>query len=464
MTITKTEETGTVKKGFAAALADAFTKVLQTRSWESSSSGTDTFDDGMGTAAAAPAGTTIVVEAATEAANKAKSDPIPGVSEFTAAISPLVDVISKLDGRLAKLESAPVGTRVLAKAGLIDVSDNSGAKFPEFAKHLRDVSNLSPGQKLNKATISSGGWSYGLSTVEAGTFIDYIVDQSVLLKLCRTIKMPDKKYFIDKVGLGGKVLVKGTPGTDPGDTVSLSGPTQVSLDASEILAIVSVGDDTLEDNIEGDAFLQHLLGMIARSAANELEEAAIHGDTAVADSGILDRLNGWYKLAKAGGAHVIEAMADTNRFWPGTNAAKATKLLKALPSKYRMDPSKLRVLLNPDVYLDYNDELASKGYSDAWQAITGLKDLPVRGVPHVQVPYLKTNMEFTYSATPYTDGTAVIFTDVRNLLFGIHREIRLEPFRQPRKRCTDYVLSARIAANIENGDAIAIYDHAKVQA
>jgi hypothetical protein len=72
-------------------------------------------------------------------------------------------------------------------------------------------------------------------------------------------------------------------------------------------------------------------------------------------------------------------------------------------------------------------------------------------------------MGFTYSATPYTDGTAVIFTDLRNLLFGIHRDIRIEPYRQPRKRATDYVLSMRCAVNIENGDAIGIYDHAKVK-
>jgi hypothetical protein len=299
--------------------------------------------------------------------------------------------------------------------------------------------------------------------VEAGQFIDYIVDQSTLLKLCRTVKMPNKKYFIDKIGLGGKVLVKGTPGTDPGDTVSTSGPTQVILDSNEVLAIVSIGDDTLEDNIEGDAFVQHLLGMIARAAANELEQAAIHGDTTVADTGILDRWDGWYKLAKANGAHVIEGMTDTDRYWPGTNAAKATKVLKAIPSKYRQDMRNMACILNQDVYLDYNDELANKGYTDAWQAITGMTDLPVRGVKNVKVPMLQTNMSFSYSSTPYTDGTIVMFTDLRNLIFGIHRDIKIEPFRQPRKRATDYVLSMRGAVNIENCDAIGLYDHAKVK-
>jgi hypothetical protein len=274
--------------------------------------------------------------------------------------------------------------------------------------------------------------------------------------------MTDKKQPIDKIGLGSKVLVKGTPGTDPGDTVSLSGPTQVMLDSSEILAIVSVGDDTLEDNIEGEAFVQHLLGMIARAASNEMEEALIHGDTGTADAGILDRWDGIYKLAKANGAHVIEGMTDANRFWPGAAAAKATKVLKSIPTKYRQDLRNLACILAPDLYLDYNDELATKGYANAWASITGIQDLPVRSVKNVQVPMLKTNMGFNYSSTPYTDGTIVMFTDLRNLIFGIHRDIKIEPFRQPRKRATDYVLSMRAAVQIENGDAIGIYDHAKV--
>jgi hypothetical protein len=52
---------------------------------------------------------------------------------------------------------------------------------------------------------------------------------------------------------------------------------------------------------------------------------------------------------------------------------------------------------------------------------------------------------------------------LQNLIFGIHRDIKLEPYRQPRKRATDYVLSMRATPQIENGDAIAIYDHAKVK-
>jgi hypothetical protein len=470
----------TKQKSLARRLADVIEGVLKaqtTTTVQSSSTSqySSEYTETVNSEAGAPpnasgdGSTTIVI---TDAVEKTTPAPAPAaaaagqdgdVGEVVKAIEPLAKAVVSIDSRLAKLESRPVGSQQVAKSAGITVTDRSGAKFPEFTKFLSQASQLSPGQRLTKATITSSGWSYGLSMAEAAVFIDYVVDQSTLLKLCRTVQMPDKKYNIDKIGLGGKVLVKGTPGTDPGDTVSVSGPTQVQLDAEEVIAIVSIGDDTLEDNIEGDAFVQHLLNMIAAAAANELEEAAIHGDTTVPDAGILDRWDGWYKLAKAAGAHVVEAMTDTNRYWPGDAAAKATKLLKALPSKYRKDLRNLRCILPEDLYLDYSDELAAHGSSEGFMAITGIKDLSVRSVQHVRVPLLKTDMSFTYSATPYTDGTFVMFTDLRNLIFGIHRGIKIEPFRQPRKRCTDYVLSMRADAQIENGDAIAIYDHAKVQ-
>ena len=430
---------------------DQVKKAQQTRTYSSTS--TETYDDGEAEGADEPI--TVVIQQTAPA----EEDPLEK------AFRPIAEALAKTNQRLDKLESSPVGSRVLkanATGTAAAAESRGGEKFPEFTKYLVEKSGLSAGQKLSKATITASNFSYGLSYAEADRFLDYIIDQSVLMKTCRTVKMPNQKYNIDKVGLGGKVLVKGTPGVDPGDSVSIN-TGQIQLSAREVLAIVSIGDDTLEDNIEGDAFVQHLLGMISRSTANELEQAFIQGDRNVADAGILDQFDGWYKTAKASGAHVVEAMADTDRYWPGLNATKMTRILKAIPSKYRMDMAMLGCILHNDLYLDYNDELASKGYSDAWAAITGMTDLPIRSVKNLRVPMLSTAQNFTYAATPYTNGTFVMVTDVRNLIVGIHRDIKMESFREPRKRSTSYVLSMRMDNTIENSDAIGIYDHAQVK-
>lgn len=480
------------QKSLSVQIADAVRSVIAkattTRTYDntytSNSRSVETVEDGSSAAdATADGGTTVVVvtdtvEKAAPAVNAAQAPAAAAPADSSAedlsstitkametGLSPVAKAVEALDTRLSAIENRSVGSQKVKSmaSNNISVDSNASDRFPAFTNFLQKASGLTPGQKLTKATLTTSGWTYGLSFQEAKQFIDFMVDQSVLMKQCRTVIMPDKKYRIDKIGLGGKVLVKGVAGVDPGDTVSVSNPTAVELSAEEVVAIVSISDDAIEDNIEGDAFVQHLLGMVSRAAANELDQAAIHGDTAVADTGILDRWDGFYKLAKSGGAHVIEGMADTDRYWPGGNGAKATKLLKALPTKYRQDYRNLGCILHNDLYLDYMDELASKGYSEAWQAITGMQDVPIRSVKNVRVPMLKTDMGFTYSSTPYTDGTFVMVTDLRNLIVGVHREIKIEPQRFARKRCTDYILSMRADVKIENADAIALYDHAKVK-
>lgn len=476
------------KKSLTQQIADALHTVLKgtnsrtvVSEYTSSSTSTETINTPDAPAAAEPAAATVVVVAESAPTAAAKSAPAaaaaPAASAqataepdgetitkaIAAGLEPLVKTITVFDSRLSAIEKTSVGSGAVRKSNLISATPNDpAARFTDFTKFLEAKT---PGQKLSKATITSGGWSYGLSITEATAFLDFVIDESTLLKKIRTVRMPTAKYRIDKIGLGGSVLKKGTPGVDPGDTVSVNNPTQIELSGDEIIAIVSVGDDTLEDNIEGDAFVQHLLRMIGAAAANELEQAGIHGDTAVVDNtGIMDRWDGYYKLAKANGAHVTEGMTDTDRYWPGTAGAKATKLLKSLPTKYRNDQRQLAWIQHPDIYLDYNDELATKGYSEAWGALTGMSDLPLRGIQNIKVPLMKTNMSFTYSSTPYTDGTFLMLTDLRNLIFGIQRDIRIEAQRFARKRCTDYVLSFRGDIAIENGDAIALYDHAKVKA
>lgn len=478
------------RKSLAGQVADALKTVLGAKAQtvrvsehnyvsQSQSTTRETVDDGEGQ----PGGggsTTIVITDAPEAGKTACADAEPSSAKaaakaletasaaspaeaLNAAVAPLVKSLGSLDARLAAVEKSSLGSSVMKAAATATVASNGGSKFPAFKAFLEQ---MTPGQRLSKAVITAQNWQYGLSVDEATNFLQFIVDESVLLKRIRTVFMNSPTKNIDKIGLGSKVLVKATPGVDPGDTVALSGPSQIQLVSREIIGIVSVGDDTLEDNIEGDAFLQTLLGMVSRAAANEIEQAAIHGDTSVADTHLLDRWDGFYKKAVTGGCHRIEAMADTDRFWPGQNGVKATRMLKALPTKYRQDVRTLGWILHPDVYLDYNDELATKGYSEAFASITGIRDVPLRGIQNIQAPLLKTDMAFSYGDPPvqHTNGTIVMLTDLRNLILGLQREIRIETQRNARKRATDFVLTMRGDVQVENPDAIALYDHARVKA
>ena len=376
-----------------------------------------------------------------------------------AAIAPLQQSIATFDSRLATIENTPVGSGQIAKSTIFNSTQSTGAsKFPEFSKMLFEAAGLTPGQRLTKAAITSASFSYGLHVEEANAFIDYIINESVLLKQVRNVKVMGKTAQIAKIGLGSKVLRKGTAGTDPGDTVSIT-TSQIDLTCPEVVGIVRISDDALEDNIEGDALVQHLLTMIGAAAANELEVAAIHADTAVADAaGINDRWDGWLKKSLAGG-QVVDATGDTDRFWPGTQGGKGDRMIMSLPTKYR-NYQNMRWLLHPDVYLNYNQALAALGISEAYASVTGIKDAPLRSIANLQVPAIRTDL--TVGAG--SDGTIVMLTDLRNLIFAVSRDIRIESQRVPRARSTDYVISMRATVEIENLAAVAVYNKAKVKA
>jgi hypothetical protein len=474
VTIQKTEPTaqGQPKlKTLAERIGEAVRGVVkgqQTREVQSNSTYVETFNDGQpdGTADQQQPIVVVVQDSAPAAAPPiAKAtpaaDPVPDTAEIIKAA--LAEALNPFSERLAKLEKAPVGSAVIRKyAGGSGVQVADRGMFPGFSKFLAEKAGLSPGQKISKATITSASLgSYGLSFEESGAFLDYVIDESVVLKNIRTVKMKNQRQPIDKIGLGSTVMVKSVVGVDPGDTTSVT-TSQVMLQSQDCMAVINIGDDTLQDNIEGDEFVQHLLGMVSRAAANEIEAASILGDSTLAVTGIMNMWDGFYKLAKANGAHVIEGMADTDRYWAGANGAKMTKLLKALPTKYRRDKAMMRNLIHPDLYLDYTDTLTGISSVPGFAAITGGADVPIRGVQHLQAPGISESMAFTYSSTNYTNGTFVMLTNPQNLIVGIHQDITLEPFREPVKRQTRWAMVLRQDVKIENADAIAIYDHALV--
>lgn len=392
--------------------------------------------------AAPPATPAAAAPTAEERVVKAVVDVIKPVAEEVRAFGRRVEVLEK---------AAPTTSRISVGEPL-----NKAARFPEFSRYLEQTA----GQRLSKAAILTSDFTYGLTEEESARFIDYMVDQSALLKRIRTPRLNAHQTKIDKIGLGTNVLKKQTQGTDPGETVSVT-TSQIALNPKDIIAVVRITDNVLADNIEGEAFLQHLLDMVSRSASNELELAGMMADDAVPDTYIMDIWDGWYTRAIAGGsgAHITDATGDADRYWPGTDQAKAVKLLKTLPHKYRLDPALLAWIQNPDIYLDYQDTLAGRETGLGDQSVTGRTDVPLRGIANVRMPLLPTNL----TVGGGTDGTFVMLTNPQNLIMGFRKQITIESDRLPRLSATDWVITFRADVAVENLDAVAIYKNAKVK-
>jgi len=388
---------------------------------------------------------------------------------------------------------------------------------------------------INKAEVitpSSFSAPASLSKEEADKFIDYVVDQSFLKSNARVERMNAPTKTIAKVGIGQSILKPAKSAVDPGNTVSIT-TDQLTLETKEIIAIAEISDDTLEDNIEGDAFVDHLMRMIAAQAANELEYMCLYGKRIAnpnTATHINQLVNGWITSARERG-HKLNAR-DNSLFTDAyIEPSKFSRTFKALPSKYKGNKQALRFLLADDIYQDYNDYLGARSVSTADPYLLGVGNLTYSNIKLQTVSLLPTDRPvaviggvsttltnaptagantFTVadatgitagmtlaldlnggyeeivtvasvntntitiegtlffdhlSGTPVTevtpDGSDILLTDYRNLIFGIQRDIKWETERHPRKRSTSFVMTLRVDTQVENEDALVLLQNIK---
>lgn len=372
-----------------------------------------------------------------------------------------------------------------------------------------------------------------LSKEEADKFIDYVIDQSFMKANARVERMNAPTKTIAKVGIGQNILKPAKSAVDPGNTVSIT-TDQLTLETKEIIAIAEVSDDSLEDNIEGDAFVDHLMRMIAAQAANELDLMCMYGkriDHPNEATDIKQLVNGWITIARQNG-HKLNAR-DTSMFGDdkGITPDKLSRIVKTLPNKYRGNKGNLRFLLADDIYQDYNDYMGARAVSTADPYLLGVGRLTYSNIPLTAVSLMPTDrpvisvgganttlvnspaagtnllkvadgtninpgdtlvIDFQggyeevvtvaqVSGTDITidgklyyshtneqtvnacvcDGTDLLLTDYRNLIFGIQRDIKWETERHPRRRSTSFVMTLRVDTQIENPDALVIMEGLK---
>ena len=136
-----------------------------------------------------------------------------------------------------------------------------------------------------------------LADEEADRFIDYVVDESVLKNNARIIKMKKETKNVRALGLGEKRFLY------PGDTFNSEdylrrlAEMKIPLVTKKLRGCVQIHDDDLEDNIEADAFADHIMRMVTSRIGNELDEIFWIGDTGslsgFANVDSRSRFDGW---------------------------------------------------------------------------------------------------------------------------------------------------------------------------
>jgi hypothetical protein len=294
-----------------------------------------------------------------------------------------------------------------------------------------------------------------LNPEQTDTFIRTLIDSPTIINACRTVTMSAPTRKINKIGFGSRILHPADQSGGAEDSGangrhlaaakrSKADISQIELNTKEVMAEVHIPYEVLEDNIEGGninagatgspgGLHSTLVQMIAERAALDMEELLLLGDTQSGDP-YLALLDGWLKRSTA---HVVNAGGAT------INKDVFKAGIKAMPDKYLRNRASLVQFVSVDNETEYRDTYAGRQTSLGDTMLQGANDLRVFGTGIQAVPLM-----------PESKG---LFTNPLNLILGIQRRITMEYDKDIRARTFIIVLTARIANQIEETDAVVSY-------
>lgn len=332
--------------------------------------------------------------------------------------------------------------------------------------------------KTDEVTTSVVGAASGglLNAAQSNRFIDFVVDQSVLMQNSRVVRMRTPSMDIDKLSVGTRLMAKATEATNDGANAPVTF-SKVSLTSVKLRLDWELSTESLEDNIEGPSLEDHIAQVMARQTANDMDDLLINGNTS-SSNGLLKALDGFIKLGLASGTTVDEG---------GDNVSRSTfdRVLRNLPGKYLQRRNELRFFTGPGVVQDAIYSLGnpnsatesaagapSPGSTTGDMAFLqgamranggpGSTGLSPFGIPLVEVPLMPETVSGDYSGAAGSHGYLEL-TFPNNRIVGIHRDITVYREFKPKTDTIQYTQYMRVACNIENAESYVIAKNVKLR-
>lgn len=298
-------------------------------------------------------------------------------------------------------------------------------------------------QKADLALADITGNNGVLLPAQAQSFIRLLIKQSKILGMATVTPLKSEKQIINKIRFGSRILRAGREGKAlPDSDRTKPNFTNVEHDAQLFKAEVRITDEALEDNIEGEALKNTILTLMAEAVSRDMEEVIVQGDTTSSDT-FLASFDGILKLA------------TSNTVGGGTVAlAKGVlrDMIKAMPSEYLRDKSRLRYLTSVDAEIDYRDSLADRvtALGDAALGATAASAMTVgySGIPLEDVPLFPENLGGG------SNTTNVLLLDPKNIDVGIWRNIKIETDRDISEGVVKVVATVRFDALYQEETAV----------
>lgn len=259
---------------------------------------------------------------------------------------------------------------------------------------------------LQKGLITSGDLANGgkLNPKQADRFIDFVIDETGLDKMARIERFRNEQMQIDKIGVGRRVTVPATEARDPAVRRGIT-TSKVTLTPVKLMTPFEISDEFGEHNIEGDAVEDTIVRMMATQTGNDMEELMILGDIlgpAALESDLLDGgsttgyikdtflalFNGWLRKADNGNLVDFDGQAISNNVF--------SRMLNAMPNKYRRQRNRLRFLVSDDLEQLYREKVSTRATAAGDRAAVSADNLTPFGVPLLPIslfPFNPTTVE-----------------------------------------------------------------------
>lgn len=255
---------------------------------------------------------------------------------------------------------------------------------------------------------SSGGI---LQPAQAAKFMRVLIKQSKLMGMSTVVPMRAQKQLIEKIRFNGRVLRAGVEAQalSQGDRAKPN-LGKVQLDAQLFKAEVRLDNEVLEDSIERGELRQTIMELLAEAVSRDIEEVGLQGDTTSTDT-FLAQFDGILKQATS---NVVDA-GDTKL---GKGLFRDS--LKSMPSEFLRNKADMRFLTSVDAEIDYRDSLADRATVVGDKFLEQEAAVTYSGIPLIDLQLMPENVGTG------THCTNLLFTDPKNINFGIWRQIRVE--------------------------------------
>ena len=289
---------------------------------------------------------------------------------------------------------------------------------------------------------------------QADRFIDLVINESVLIRRSRVVRVNSNKGEVQKLDLGNIVTEGASTTSTP--TTRIPQESVLTYDTEKYRSAFDLKTDFTEDNVEGAGVRDTFLNMFVKRIATDSELAYVKGDASLVTGDGQTNENNLLGV-NDGLQTILVAEVPAAQQIDAAGAAPSKQLYydmrRAIPSRYRVEKPNYVWIVPSGTADKWNLDWTDRATAGGDQSLaSGLSPGPF-GIPLLEVPLMPEDLTY---GTAGTDGSQIWLTPLNNLVYFIQRDLTVEWERVPRQDMWQATIHFRVDFEVENPNLVVI--------